>query len=96
VVSATLAGAPGRFTYLCGFTVTTVGASTAANLTLTISGIPTTMSFAYIDPSSGQGFIGATFQPCLTSPTVNTSIVITKPAATNSVLSAVNGWGCLQ
>jgi hypothetical protein len=96
VVSATLTGQTGRFTYLCGFTVTTVGATTAANLTLTISGVPTTMSFAYIDPSSGQGFLGATFQPCLPSSGSGTSIVVTKPAATNSVVSAVNAWGCLQ
>jgi hypothetical protein len=95
-VSATFTGAPGRFTYLCGFTVTSVGATTAANLTLTISGVPTTMSYAYIDPSSGQGFLGATFQPCIPSTAVNTNIVVTKPAATNTVLSAVNAWGCLQ
>jgi hypothetical protein len=96
VVSATLTGQTGRFTYLCGFTVTSVGGASAANLTLTISGVPTSMSFAYIDPSSGQGFLGVAFQPCIPSTATNTSIVVTKPGSGTAVVSAVNAWGCLQ
>lgn len=95
-VVATLAAAPAKTTFICGFTVTSGGGASAALLAVTISGIATTMTFQYLDPASGQGVLGAAFPVCIPASGQNTAIVVTKSATGTATASAVNAWGCQQ
>jgi hypothetical protein len=93
-VTATLAGASGQWTYICGFTITSGGTTTALAVNVTVTGIPTTMNFAYIFVSSGQGALGIAFPACISSSAVNTSIVVTVPAGgAGTAAVAVSAWG---
>jgi hypothetical protein len=93
---ATLAGSPGRTTFICGFTMTNApGASatgTSANATVsnTIGG---TLNFAYNAVITGQGLIGVAFPVCIPAATIGTAIVVTQPAAGTVQITAVTAWG---
>jgi len=95
-VTATLAGATNKVTSICGFVVTSGGGATAATLPVTVSGIGTTMTFEYVDPSTGQGVMGVALPTCIPASAANTSIVVTKPAGGTGTASAVSAWGCQQ
>ena len=92
--TATLTGAANHWTYLCGFTVTTGGTTTAALGNITITGtVSGTMNFGYTFVSSGQGIIGIAFPGCISSSAVNTSIVVNVPAGGAGTVGAVTSWG---
>src|SRR5215831_544535 len=101
-VSATLTGTGGvaptaKWTYLCGFMITSAGATTGTVRAATITGISTTLTMEFLDPSSGQGFLGAAFPTCLSSNVIGGNITVTVPGTgTGTVGLAVNAWGCLQ
>jgi hypothetical protein len=96
-VSATLTGAAGKFTYLCGFMITSAGATTGTVRAATVTGTGSTLTFEYLDPSSGQGFLGVALPVCYASNAQNTNIVVTVPGTgTGTVGMAVTVWGCLQ
>jgi hypothetical protein len=98
-LTATLTGAAGKFTYVCGYLVQTAGAGTAAAQDVQITGTLVTMHNAYLDPSSGQGVTGVAFPTCFRSAAVNTNIVITKPnnaSGGGAEISSLTLWGCLQ
>ena len=79
--SVTLAAVSGKFTYLCGFTITTGGTTAAITGKVTITGtVSGTMSFTYVFVSSGQGIMGIAFPGCITSSGTNTAIVVNTPA----------------
>lgn len=92
-VSATLTGAPGQFTYICGFTVTSGGTTTALAANVTITGIPTTLNYTYIFVSSGQGALGIAFPACIASSALNTNIVVSVPGGGAGTTVAVAAWG---
>ena len=99
-LTITLPAAANQYTYVCGFTVTSVpGASATAGVrAVTLSGIATTMNWSYLDPASGQGFVGIAWPTCIPSTAVNTAITLTVPAttATNIAASSSSMWGCNQ
>jgi hypothetical protein len=92
--TATLTGGANRFTYLCGFTVTSAGTTTATLGDITITGtVSGTMNFEYAFVSSGQGILGIAFPGCISSSAVNTSIVVNVPAGGAGTVGAVTAWG---
>lgn len=92
--SATLTGAAGRWTYLCGFTVTSAGTSAATAGTVTVTGtVSGTLNFTYVFVSSGQGILGIAFPGCISSSAVNTSIVVNVPAGGTGTVGSVSAWG---
>ncbi len=96
-ITATLTGVAGKFTYICGFVVTS-GATTTPTLgDVQISGTVTgTLHFTYVFVSSGQGLLGAALGPgCISSSATNTNIVVTVPAGGAGTTVAVTAWGYL-
>ena len=92
--TATLTGASGRWTYLCGFVVTSAGTSSATQGTVTVTGtISGTMNFTYAFVSTGQGILGIAFPGCISSSAVNTSIVVNVPAGGGGTVGSVSSWG---
>lgn len=92
--SATLTGAASRWTYLCGFTVTSAGTTSATSGTITLTGtISGTMNFTYVFVSSGQGVLGIAFPGCISSSAVNTSIIVNTPAGGAGTTGSVSAWG---
>lgn len=96
-VAATLTGAAGKFTYICGFTMTSAGTTAATLGNATITGTVTgTLNFTYAFVSSGQGLLGVAFPGCITSSAVNTNIVVNMPAGGAGTTVAVSAWGYLN
>ena len=92
--NATLTGGSGRFTYICGFVVTTAGTTAATSGTVTVTGtVSGTMNYTYVFVSAGQGILGIAFPGCITSSTTNTSIVVNVPAGGAGTLGSVTAWG---
>ena len=94
-ITATLTGVAGKWTYLCGFVMTSGGTTPTVVVAPTITGTITgTMSFQYVYPSSGQGILGVAFPGCISSSAVATSIVVTLPASGGSgTTNAISAWG---
>lgn len=98
-IAATLPAAVGKYTYVCGFIITSAGATTATTRTATLSGMGTTLSFAYLDPitAAGQGRLVMPFPTCIPASAPNTAIVLTLPGTgTGTVIASVVLWGCQQ
>jgi len=92
--SATLTGAAGRFTYICGFVVSSAGTTAATLGAITITGtVSGTMNFEYAFVATGQGIFGIAFPGCISSSAANTSIVVNTPAGGAGTVGAVTAWG---
>ena len=92
--SATLTGVAGRFTYICGFVVTSAGTTAATLGAITITGtVSGTMNFEYAFVSIGQGILGVAFPGCISSSAANTNIVVNTPAGGAGTVGAVTAWG---
>ena len=93
--TATLTGVSSKYTYLCGFTVTSAGTSSATLGNISITGTITgSLNFEYAFVSSGQGVLGIAFGPgCIQSSAKNTSIVVNVPAGGTGTVGAVTAWG---
>lgn len=92
--SATLSAQANKWTYLCGFTVTSAGTTTATSGTITITGtVSGTMNFTYVFVSSGQGVLGIAFPGCISSSAANTAIVVNTPAGGAGTTGSVTAWG---
>jgi hypothetical protein len=96
-VSATLAAVANQLTYVCGFSITSGGATTATTRAATLAGMATTMNYAYVDPTASQGNLTIVFPICIRSSAPNTAITLSVPGTgTGTVATAVNLWGCNQ
>jgi hypothetical protein len=92
--TATLTGATGKWTYLCGFVVTSAGTTAATLGDVTVTGtVSATMNFEYAFVSSGQGVFGIAFPGCISSSATNTSIVVHVPAGGAGTVGAISMWG---
>jgi hypothetical protein len=91
--TATLTGVAGKWTYLCGFVVTSAGTTSATLGNIAITGTLATMNYEYAFVSSGQGILGVAFPGCISSSAVNTSIVVTLPAGGAGTVAAITAWG---
>ena len=95
-VTATLTGAASKFTYLCGFTVTSAGTTSATAVNVTVTGAGTTLNHTYACVSSGQGLMGIAFPGCLASSATNANFVVTLPACGAGSTVAITAWGYLN
>lgn len=95
--TATLAAVSAKFTYLCGFTITSDATAAVAG-TATVTGIVGgTMSFIQnVGAATAAGILSQTFNPCLQSSAVNTAVAINSVAAGVGGNTAVTGWGYQQ
>jgi hypothetical protein len=97
-VAATLPAYAGKFTYLCGLSVSPGSATTAITITVVVTGVPKTLTWAVGAPVTAVGVTGAiltqTFSPCIPSSAVNTGVVVTSGAlGTGGINNDVNVWG---
>lgn len=100
--TATLPAAAGKFTYLCGFTVSPGSATTAITISITTTGLASNQTLSVGAPATAAGTTGANvmpppFTPCLPSSAVNTAITVVAGAlGAGGVNQAVNAWGYQQ
>jgi hypothetical protein len=96
-VVGTLAAAPGKFTYICGFNVSSVG-GTAPSSPITVAGIVGSSQVYQtpINATGGQILVSQNFIPCIPSSAANTAITITTTAASGATAVDVNSWGFQQ
>lgn len=97
-LTLTLPATAGQMTYACGFIITSgaIAASQAVSVTLGPLAQNATDSYAYLDPQSGQGLLGAVAAPfCWPANAINTPIVLTIPSTAAHTGGAVL-WGCRQ
>jgi len=93
-ISAGITGAATKWTYVCGFTVTSAGTTTATSGTVTLSGTTGgNMSFIYVFPSSGQGVLGIAFPGCIASAATGMTISVNVPAGGTGTTVGTNLWG---
>lgn len=93
-ISATLPGVTGKTTFICGFTLTSGGTTTALVATATITGtIGGTMSYVYVFAAGAQGLFGIAFPNCIPASAQNTAIVVNQPAGGTATVAAVSAWG---
>ena len=93
--TATLTGVSGRWTYICGFVITSAGTTAATLGAVTVTGtVSGTLPFEYSFVSTGQGILGIAFGPgCIQSSAQNTNIVVNVPAGGAGTVGAVTAWG---
>lgn len=92
-ITATLAAASGKTTYICGMVVTSGGTTAATSGDLTVTGLTNTLHFLYVFVSSGQGLLGWAVPNCLPASATNTAIVVNVPAGGAGTTVAVSAWG---
>lgn len=92
--AATLVGAVGKTTYVCGFSITSDATAGLAG-TATVAGVITgTMTYIQgVGAAPSVASLNQTFSPCIPASAVNTSIVVTSAAAGTGGSTAVNAWG---
>jgi hypothetical protein len=93
--AATLTGVSGKWTYICGFVVSSAATTSATLGNITVTGtVSGTLNFEYSFVSTGQGIFGIAFGPgCIQSSAENTSIVVNTPAGGAGTVGAVTAWG---
>lgn len=93
-VTATLAAASSKLTYICGFDIT-ADATALATGTATLVGLGTTLTYVQTITAvtSGSATLTRTFSPCLPSSAVNTAVVVTSAAAGTGGVTNANAWG---
>jgi hypothetical protein len=99
-ISATLAAAAGKSTYICGFSYQGSDATAAVAANIAITGTITgTMNFGFVALAAGAavpqpGPTTVPFAPCVQSSAVNTAIVVTPPTlGTGATIATVSAWG---
>jgi hypothetical protein len=96
--AATLAGAAGKTTYVCGFSINGLGATAATTVNVTVGTLigGNSANFVYIFA------LGATvqntplvqnFSPCIPANAVNTAITVTVPGAAGNTSTNISAWG---
>jgi hypothetical protein len=96
--TATLPATPGRYTYICGFSITSAGSTAAAVVSPTVTSVVGgTMTYTY---TSVAGVTLAnvpliiTFTPCLPAATANTTIPVSMPSlGSGNTNTTVTAWG---
>ena len=92
-VVGTLAGAVGKTTYICGFSVSSTGS--AAVSPITVAGIVGS-SMVFQNLSAGAGILQQAFYPCVPASAPNTAITVTTTADGTATAVNVNSWGFVQ
>lgn len=92
--SATIPAAAGKFSYICGFTITaTATAAAIGQATLLNTGLTTLGFQQQVFASPAASNLTETFSPCLPATAVNTAITVTSAAAGTGGATNVVVWG---
>lgn len=91
-VVGTLAAASGKFTYICGFTVSATG-GTATLGPITIAGLIGSSQVYQLFSSATGVTLTENFFPCIQGSAVNTAITTTTTADATATAVDVNSWG---
>jgi hypothetical protein len=91
-VTATLAGAAGKTTYICGFQVSSTGSGTSA-VTVTPLG---TGGGTFTYQLTAPGNFPILYNPCVPANAQNTAITVTAGANGTATAVDVNAWGYQQ
>jgi hypothetical protein len=92
-VNTALPGYANKWTYICGFVITSAGTSTSTVVTASIIGIATPMNFVYNYVSSGQGILGVALPACVTASNQGSPITVGVPGGGAGTTVAVSAWG---
>lgn len=95
---ATLAGVASKTTFICGFTISSGGATGATLVTPTVVGTITgTLNYTYgavAGATLANPSLPVSMWPCVPASAVNTAIVVTLPAlGAGNTNATVNAWG---
>lgn len=91
-VVGTLAAAPGKTTYLCGFVISGIG-GTAALGPVTVANLAGSSMVFQLSSSAAGVNQPITFFPCIPAQLLNTAITITTTANGTATAVNVNSWG---
>ena len=92
--SVVLSAVSGKKTFACGFTITSGGTTTAVVGTATLAGAAgTTLQFAYVYVSSGQGALGVAFPQCIPASAASTAMTLSVTAGSTGTVGALSIWG---
>lgn len=91
-VVGTLAAAPGRTTYMCGFAISAIG-GTAPVGPVTIANLAGSSMVFQLSSSAAGVTLPMAFWPCIPAQTPNTAITITTTADGTATAVNVNSWG---
>jgi hypothetical protein len=96
--TSTLPAAQGRFTYLCGFSITSSGSTAALVVQPTVTGLNGgTLTYTYASVAGAtlaNAPLVVTFPTCMPSSAPNTAIVVTVPSlGAGNTSTTVNAWG---
>lgn len=92
--TCTLTGVAGKFTYLRGFTVTSVPAAAVVSGLITVTGLTNTLNYYYSMLVTGESTLSVIFgDPGIQSSAVATSIVVNFPAVVGGSNTAISMHG---
>ena len=80
-ITATLTGVTSKWTYLCGFVVTSAGTTPVVSVTLGVTGATSFHEYIYDFVNPGQGLLGIAYPGCLVSSAQGGSISVSLPAS---------------
>jgi hypothetical protein len=99
--AATLPAAAGKFTYICGFTVSGLGATSATPVSVSVATLTgsVTPNYSYVFAAGAavlNTFLNVTYSPCVPASAVNSTIAVTVPGAAGNTATQINAWGYQQ
>lgn len=93
----TLAGAPGRTTYIEGFTVSGLGATAGSTIAITVTGIANTLTYEYTVPAGvtvAAPLLDVRFPDPIPATAQNTPIVVNVPSfGAGNTTAAASAYG---
>jgi hypothetical protein len=93
LVTATLPGVAGKTTYICGFQITSSGATGAAAVAATVTGtLGGSMNYVYPQvavATNNQNSLPIAFNPCIPASAVNTPIAVSLTTGAGTTLTAI-------
>jgi hypothetical protein len=99
-ISTTIPAVTGKYSYLTGFSVTGLGATSATTISVTITGLTNTLTFVIAIPAGATTAITPLlvfFNTPLQSSATGTAITVNVPSfGTGNTSAQVNAWGFQQ
>jgi hypothetical protein len=99
--AALAAGGAGIFTYVCGFSITGLGATAATPVSPTVATVANgkTLTYSYLfalGATAQNTPVSFTYAPCLPASAANAALTVTVPGAAGNTATQINAWGYQQ
>jgi hypothetical protein len=97
--TATIPASPGQTSYVCGFTVSGLGATGTANVTVTVGPLATAgsnFSYPYVFAAGAtvlNTMLAISYWPCIPANAQNTAITVTVPGSAGNTSTNINVSG---